>query len=323
MIKGADLIPVFSNVFFHSSIFFLAFVMLTEPLTTPPTHVLQVLYGVMVGILYIPQLHIGNLYTTPEIALVLGNVFSYIVSPKTKIIAYVAQRLKLTPDTFDFIFGLDKKLSFIPGQYMEWTLQHPNSDSRGNRRYFTIASSPTENNVRLGIKFYQPASSFKKALLSMTPQSLPIVGTQIAGDFTLPQNPSKKLVFLAGGIGITPFRSMLKYLIDTNQARDIVLLYSNKNISEIVYQDVLTQAQMQLKIKVLYTLTDTSALPAQWQGKVGRVNPEMIQQEIPDYRERIFYLSGPHAMVKGFESVLHSMGVSKSQIKTDFFPGFV
>ena len=81
---------------------------------------------------------------TPEIALVLGNIFSYIVSPKIKAMLTLVGRVKQTPNTYDFIFESDKKFSFLPGQYLEWTLGHDNTDDRGNRRYFTIASSPTE-----------------------------------------------------------------------------------------------------------------------------------------------------------------------------------
>src|SRR5260370_1410080 len=121
---------------------------------------------------------------------------------------------------------------------MEFTLAHPHSDSRGNRRYFTLASSPTENLVHLGIRFYDQGSSFKQAMFQMNGKTQ-FVAAQIAGDFTLPTDPSQKLVFIAGGIGITPFRSMLKYLLDTHQRRDIVMFYANRRVDEIVYKDVL------------------------------------------------------------------------------------
>ena len=144
----------------------------------------------------------------------VGNVFSYVVSPKRRVVLKLKRKSKMAPDIVDFVFKSSQKLAFQPGQYMEFTLAHPHPDSRGNRRYFTLASSPTEDVVRLGIRFYQQGSSFKKALYRMDGRTK-IVAAQIAGDFTLPADPQQKLVFIAGGIGITPFRSMLKYLLDS------------------------------------------------------------------------------------------------------------
>jgi len=321
-LQGSDLGITMKQIIVSSPIFFFAFIMLTEPLTTPPTKKLQILYGMLVGVLFAPQFHIGSLYLSPENALVIGNIFSYVVSPKWKVISTIQQKIQIAPGMIDFLFTPPKKLAFSPGQYLEWTVPHKNADSRGNRRYFTIASSPTEDTLRLGIKFYPKGSSFKKALLTLDSKT-PVVGTGVSGDFTLPTDPNQKFVFIAGGIGITPFRSMIKYLIDTNQSRPIVLLYSNKTADEIVYTDVFNQAQSALGIKTVYALTDTANVPANWRGSVGRIDAEMIAREVPDFKERTFYLSGPHAMVTGYEETLKGMGVAATHIKTDFFPGFV
>lgn len=320
--KGNNLFGLLNQVLLHSSLAFLAFVMLTEPLTTPPTKRLQIIYGALVGILFAPQINIAGMYSTPELALAAGNIFSYIVSPKEKLVLKLSQKIKAADDIFDFIFPLKNKLSFPPGQYMEWTLSHKNTDSRGNRRYFTIASSPTENNIRIGVKFYDPSSSYKKTLLSMD-EKTPIIAASRAGDFTLTNNPGEKYVFMAGGIGITPFRSIIKYLIDTKKSCDIILMYSNKNASEIVYKDIFNQAQKELNIKVVYTLTDKENIPSFWQGNSGRIDEIMIKNEIPDYSKRLFYLSGPHNMVTAFEKTLKDIGIAKNRVRTDFFPGFV
>lgn len=321
-VKGSNILFVLDKVVLHTALFFFASIMITEPLTMPPTTSLQIFYGIILGIIYSPNIHIFNIYSTPELTLLVGNLYSYLVSPKEKLFLKIKEKIKLSADTFDFIFPLGKRLSFIPGQYMEWTMAHQKPDSRGNRRYFTLASSPTEDNIRLGVKFYDPSSSYKKALLNIG-QDETIVAAQIAGDFTLPTDKQKKLVFMAGGIGVTPFRSMIKYLIDQNERRDIIIIYSNKYQSEIVYKDIFDEAQVKLNIKTVYTLTDAKQLPMDWTGQIGRVNSLMIQKEIPDFMERNFYLSGPHSMVKGFETVLQQMNVKSYQIKTDFFPGFV
>ena len=222
----------------------------------------------------------------------------------------------------NFVFKPSHRLAFEPGQYMEFTLAHAKPDSRGNRRFFTIASSPTEDGLHLGVRFYANSSSFKKALSRIDGRSKMMAG-QIAGDFTLPKDPKQKLVFMAGGIGITPFRSMLKYLLDMHQHRDIVLLYVNRTADEIAYKDMLSEAQTKLGIKVFCTLTNTKAIPRNWRGLVGRIDEHMIQAVVPDYEERTFYVSGSLDMVRAYEHILKNMRVRHDQIKKDFFPGLV
>ena len=174
----------------------------------------------------------------------------------------------------------------------------------------------------MGVRYYANSSSFKKALSRIDGRSKMMAG-QIAGDFTLPKDPKQKLVFMAGGIGITPFRSMLKYLLDMNQHRDIVLLYANRTADEIAYKDILGEAQTKLGIKVFCALTNTKAIPRNWRGLVGRIDEHMIQAVVPDYEERTFYVSGSLDMVRAYEHVLKNMRVRHDQIKKDFFPGLV
>ena len=307
---------------FQAPLFFFGSIMLTEPLTAPPTRILRRLYAALIGILFIPLLHIGSLYSTPELALVAGNALFYLVSPRKKVLLKLNKKVKLAPAVVEFAFKPSQPLAFKPGQYMEVTLDHQQPDSRGNRRYFTVASSPTEPALRLGVRFYKDGSSFKRALNRVDGKTRLIAG-QIAGDFTLPTDSREKLVFIAGGIGITPFRSMLKYLLDTGERRDIVLIYANKTVEEIVYRDILEMALTRLGVKIFYTLTDQAAIPRNWPGLRGRINEQMILRTIPDYDERTFYLSGPPEMVRATEQALKNMRISGSQIKKDFFPGLV
>jgi glycine betaine catabolism B len=249
LIQRESLLTDVKQMLVGSPLFFFATIMLTEPLTTPPTKNLRRLYAALVGILFIPQVHIGSLYSTPELALAFGNVFSYLVSPKFKVMLRLHKKVKMAPDIMDFAFKPSQKLAFVPGQYMEFTLDHLHPDSKGNRRYFTLASSPTEKLVHLGVRFYEQSSTFKRALSKMN-SGTKFVAAQIAGDFTLPRDLNQRLIFIAGGIGITPFRSMLKYLLDMQQRRDIILFYIAKTVDEIVYKDVLNAAQTKLGIKV-------------------------------------------------------------------------
>ncbi len=318
--SSANSFKLAGQILFYSPLFFFAFIMLTEPLTTPPSKILRILYGSLVGLLFIPSLHIGSIYSTPELALVLGNIFSYLVSPKQKLILKLKAKVKVASDVYDFIFKTDKRVAFQPGQYFEWTLAHQSTDSRGSRRYFTIASSPTRKDIVMGVKFYPKGSSFKKELYALKTGDT-IIASQLAGAFVLPKNKNKKLAFLAGGIGVTPFRSMTESIIDQEEKRDIVLFYSNKVVSDIAYKDLFDRSKA-YGIKTIYTLTDKKAVPVPWLHKVGYIDRAMIEKEAPDWQERVFYLSGPFTAVRAFEKTLLEMGVARSHIKKDFFPGF-
>ncbi len=316
--KGGNILDTAKETFLRSPILFFAFVMLTEPLTSPPTQFLQVIYGAIVGVLSAPQIHFASYYLTPEMALVAGNVFSFAVSPKIKEKLTLTRKTFLAPDVMEFEFAPARQLKFTPGQYMEFTLPHERPDTRGTRRYLTVASSPTEDRLLLGVKFYHEGSSFKTHLADLE-LGKSLMGGQLAGDFTLPKDETEKLVFIAGGIGITPFRSMLKYLSDTNSKRDIVLIYMNKTVDEIAYADIFSDAEKAIGARIVYTLT--GSVPSDWKGKIGRVDAALIQDVVPDFMSRTFYLSGPHTMITGVENTLQELRVPGKQIKKDFFPG--
>ena len=317
--SGTSPLTALLQTFAHSSFFFLGLVMLTEPLTMPPTRFLRFIYGGLVGLLFAPNIHLGSLYFSPELALLVGNLFVYAVSPKGRFMLTLLEKKEIASGTYEFIFSPDRPIAFRPGQYLEWTLAHGPSDTRGNRRYFTIASSPTENTVRLGIRFHEPESTFKRALKEMRVGDI-VSASSLAGDFTLPKKSKKKLVFIAGGIGVTPFRSMVQYLVDTKDTRPAVLLYSNKMANEIAYRDVFERAKQEIGLQTLYALTDEpTPIPGTY---AGRIDATVITKGIPDYKNCTFYISGPHGMVEAFKSTLTGMGVSRFNIKTDYFPGF-
>ena len=299
---------------------FFGTVMLIEPQTTPPRKNLQILYGILVGILFGSRFEIGTLFSSPELSLVLGNIFSYLVSPKEKLFLRFNKRIEISPNIYEFIFT-GKKLSFTAGQYLEWTIDQKGADSRGNRRHFTIASSPTEENVRLGVKvFGDKSSSFKKKLLLMEERDQ-IIGSGLSGDFVLPRERDQKLVFIAGGIGATPFRSMIKYLIDKGESRDIVLFYTNIFKEDFAYTDIFEKAE-KIGVKTVYVLTDSKNIPDNWKGGVGYIDGKMIESEVSDYKYRKYYLSGPNVMVDAYKKLLQSIGISRNQIVTDYFPGY-
>ncbi len=317
MVSGTSVSATLKNMILYSAVFFLGFVMLTEPYTSPTTRVKQIWYAIIVGVVMAPQFHIGNYYPTPEVALIVGNIFAYIVSSKTKLFPALFRKYKIAKDSAEFEFVPDRPLKYLPGQYMEFTLPHDATDSRGARRYFTLSSSPTEDNIKIGVKFYNDGSSYKSALLDIDTNT-PIVAAQLGGDFVLPEDPRQKLVFIAGGIGITPFRSMVKYLVDINQKRDITLIYSARKENELAYKKLFKEAAKKIGLDVHYVVTGEPGRS----GTKPSINNKLINSLIPDLEERVFYISGTHEMVESTQERLHHLGVKHGNIKTDFFPGY-
>jgi ferredoxin-NADP reductase len=317
--SGIALTSFIREIFMSWPLVFFATIMLTEPLTTPPTKSTRIVYGIVVGLFFASGLHVGSLYATPEFALVLGNIYAFAVSSKQKLFLKFKSKQQLSATIYDFVFEPSQQLRFTPGQYLEWTLPHLPSDSRGNRRYFTVASSPTEKEIHLGVRIApHSSSSFKKSLIEMSGTHA-MVASHLSGDFTMPKDRNVKLAFVAGGIGITPFRSMIKYLIDTNERRDIVLYYLANSANDFAYHELFSEAQEKLGIETIYI---ASVGDEAWQGRVGRLTPEVVYETLPDFTERHFYLSGPNGMVESYKKMLNDMNVPRKQITTDYFPGF-
>ncbi len=316
-----DIVDSLVQMFTSGPLIFLGSIMLTEPLTMPPRKRFQIAYAVLVGILSNISFSFGPIFLTPELALLLGNIFSYLVSFKHRIILKLNSINEIAKDTFEFSFIPDKRLSFIPGQFMEWTLPHSSPDNRGVRRFFTISSASTEPEILLGIKYSNPPSTFKRTLRDLNVGDTIVAGS-VAGDFVLPKDPSEELVFIAGGIGSTPFRSMLKYLIDKGEKRSITFFYTIKSPDEIAYKDILEKAEVSLGAKIHFVVTDTTRITDDWTGKKGFLTEEMIREEVPKIHEAKFYLSGPNAMVESYKKLLKTAGVKTNRIVTDYFPGF-
>ena len=306
-----------STFFFSWPTLFLAFFMLTEPFTMPGKKDAQFLYGGLVGFLSNTTIFASMIAITPEFALVVANVAMMPWRLRQKLHLALEERHKLAKDTYEFVFKKPEGFNFTAGQYLEWMLPHQSADSHGIRRYFTIASSPTEPVVRVAMKITEQHSSYKEAL-TMLDVNQRLIGSQLAGDFVLPKKKDAKLGFIAGGIGVTPFRSHLKYMIDTDTPHDTVLYYCNNTQDEIAYQDIFSEAACAFRFELINTLSKETLPPP---FETGYINADMIKRRTPDYQERIWYISGPPGMVGAYSMLLGSMGVSHRHIKKDFFPG--
>ena len=295
----------------HSSLFFLAFAMLTEPLTMPPSRGYRIAEGILVGVLFAPAAHLGTFYFSPEIALLVGNAYSFMVSPKGRYELMLTQVRKLAEGIFEFVFRPAHPFAFSAGQYLEWTLPRVPLDSRGNRRYFTIASAPEDASVALGVRFYDAPSAFKRTLAHLAPGAVVTAGN-LAGDFMLPADAKTKLAFIAGGVGVTPFASMVRHMVASGERRDAILLYAARRRGDFAYADIFDKART-MGLRVGYIATDPPDAMTLDEGLIAR--------SIPDYRERTFYVSGPPGMVRAVKKALAALGVSRFKVKTDYFPG--
>lgn len=299
---------------------FMGSIMLTEPLTGPVRRKFYWFYGAVVGLLFGSRFQFGPLHSTPELALVIGNLLAYFVSKPIKLELSLKGKRKIGQDLYEFDFIPRGKFKFLAGQYMEWTLKNKSTDERGNRRYFTIASAPSEEVLSLAIKVAHPSSSFKQQLMDLK-EGDKISASQLSGDFVLPKNQRQPLVFIAGGIGITPFRSMIKHLVNLQEKRDIKLFYICSQKEEFAYQELFKQAES-IGLQTIYVLSKKAQIPDNWTGEIGYLDERMLRKYLEPAANYQFYLSGPNLMVESYVKLLQKMNIKKKKIITDYFPGF-
>lgn len=220
-----------------------------------------------------------------------------------------------TAEASTFIFTSDTPVVYKPGQHIVLRLPHENTDNRGVTRPFTLSSSPTEEGFVM-ITTKRGPSSFKQTLFA-----LPIGSTTEAkspvGNLYLLEDQSPHIM-LAGGIGITPFRSMIKYAFDKKLTMPITLLYSNKTLEEVVFKKELDAITTSMpNIKVVYTITQPEdGLPGR------RIDEAMIKAYCPDIPNTIFYTAGPTGLVETIIAVLAGMGVPPEHVKFEKFSGY-
>lgn len=304
--------------FLATPIVFFLTVMVTEPLSTPGTKKLQVLYAMVAGGLTSLPFAFGPLFTnSPELALLIANLVFYPSTLRGRLVMTLVSVSEVAKNTLEYSFKPSQKFNFKAGQYLEWTLPHKKYDKRGIRRYFTIASAPSEETVMLTVRTVESGSSFKNKLRDLNPGDK-LYATQRSGDFTLPNDSEKyKYIFIAGGIGVTPFRSIVKEMMNQGKNLDAVLFYANKNVEDIAYADLFREAK-DVGLEFVPLLDNP---PEIWDGEKGFIDDQILKRHAPDFKERITYISGPPPMVNAYKKLLLGLGVKSDHIKTDYFPG--
>lgn len=222
---------------------------------------------------------------------------------------YLTERKIETPDVESFFFKFEKPLRWKAGQFFHYILHHEPTDDRGSDRWFTIASAPSEDIIQLTTRFSEEkSSSFKKTLHELlVDDSIEI--SDLDGDFIV-ENVDATYIFIAGGIGITPFRAILKDLQHHNQQPTITLLYANKDEHIAFKEEIDTYTTHNPHFTVHYITSPE------------KIDIEKIVTLTGDLHKPLFYISGPESMVESIGIQLKEHGVPESHLKQDWFPGY-
>ncbi len=220
------------------------------------------------------------------------------------------EKVKEANNVYSFVFEPESSISWKAGQFIFYKIPHDQPDDRGIVRHFTISSAPYEKNIMLTSKFDpEHGSTFKKALLKKQLGDT-IEAYDMKGKFTMDTDRPNP-VFIAGGIGITPYRSILLDLEKNNGIEDVVLLYSCRDRESLIYKDLwgkLEENNIGLRVAFIF--------------EPQLIDKGLLKEEIPDMDRRMFYVSGPVKMVHAIEESLSQSDIDPSKIIKDYFPGY-
>lgn len=221
----------------------------------------------------------------------------------------LAQKEPIGGGVVSFVFDAPEGFTWKPGQYSHYTLPHSNPDDRDIRRWFTIAAPPYEGKPRITTRISrEKGSSFKRALMDLKPGET-IEAEAPEGDFVL-DDLRKEYVLIAGGIGFTPFHSILMELAHQGELPKVTVLYGARDNEPTFHEELGVLAKKHPQLQVHYVI------------EPQRINEAIIKQYVRDIETPSFYISGPEPMVDAFDEMLLKMGVSKDNLHKDHFPGY-
>jgi ferredoxin-NADP reductase len=232
-------------------------------------------------------------------------------------------RQEVAENTMAFRFEKPPGWTFKAGQYLEMSLPNPpETDAEGNGRAFSIASAPHEETLMVATRMRDTA--FKRVLRNLPLESTVKVDGPF-GNLTLHNKASRPAVLLAGGIGITPFRSIVFSAAKDKLSHRIFLFYSNRRPEDAAFLEELQALERSNRnYQFIPTMTEPekSALP--WGGKTGYINWQMITEGLQDaaLRAPIYYIAGPPGMVHAFQTMLQGAGVDDDDVRAEEFAGY-
>jgi len=222
----------------------------------------------------------------------------------------IIDKKEIATGTLQVTFSASGPFTFSPGQYTSVNIAN-------SKKHFSIVNSPDEKGI-ITIATRLRDSDFKNSLQKLA------IGAQIElgfiyGSFVLPENTSKPLVFIAGGIGITPYISMLRYVTEQKLPYKITLLYSNRDQSSAVYIEELQNFKFQISnFKLILTMTEDPA----WPGEKRKIDAGFIKEYFPALNENLYFVVGPPPMVEAVQKALLEAGVDISNINIENFTGY-
>jgi ferredoxin-NADP reductase len=234
--------------------------------------------------------------------------------------ATIKEKREVAKGTLLVIFDLrGENLDYQPGQYF-WVelLNPPYSDEKGPRRHISAVTSPTERGV-IGLCTRIRDSAFKRSLVEL-PVGAEVDVEQPKGKFVLPEDASRPLVFVAGGIGITAFRSMLRYIQDERLPHRVTLIYSNRDRESTPFLDELEQIEKtNPNIHLIVTMTNDD----EWPGERRRVDTNFFIEYLDkNLNDSTYMVAGPPGMAEAATEALKETGVDEQLISTDSFSGY-
>lgn len=231
------------------------------------------------------------------------------------------RREQIAEGTMAFHFAKPADFKFRAGQAIDVTLINPSeTDGEGNTRAFSIASAPFDADLMIATRMRDTA--FKR-VLGLGPEGLEVKIEGPSGSFALHRKAEKPAVFLAGGIGITPFVSIIRQATHDSAPHQMYLFYSNRRPEDTAFLDVLTQAAAQNpNFHLIATMTEVDKSQHAWTGATGFINKDMLTKHMPGLQGPIYYIAGPPAMVAAMRRMLIEAGVDEDDIRTEEFSGY-
>lgn len=232
----------------------------------------------------------------------------------------VSGREVVAEGTMAFRFEKPEGFSFEPGQAVCFELVDRPSGVGQSHRAFSLVSAPFENTLVVATRMRD--SAFKRGLKAL-PDGASIKLEGPFGELTLHDDTTRPAVFIAGGIGITPFISVLRQAAKDGLPHRLFLIYSNRRPEEAPFLDELQGLEQQSKnFRLLATMTDMMKSARKWDGQTRRINADMVKRFVGDLVAPIYYVVGPPAMVKAMQGVLRETGVAEDSIRTEEFYGY-
>lgn len=231
------------------------------------------------------------------------------------------ERRMVAEGTMAFHFVKPSGFTYVAGQAGDWILQHPEkTDKEGNKRSFTLASAPYEDDLFFTTRLRETA--FKENLRTMP------LGSEVSfdgpwGELILHEDAGVPAVFLTGGIGVTPVRSILLQWMHDRLEHSIFLFYSNRRPEDAAFMDEMQAvATNRAKFRFVPTMTDMQESKLPWSGARGYIDEAMLRRSIANLESPIYYLSGPPKMVEAMQKLLKDLGVTQRRIRTETFDGY-